>query len=264
VQVGHKQEVCGLRWAHDGSQLASGGNDNKLFIWCTPRTSRPLPPRPPSPPLASSRPPSRSPHGTSPLLRFSDHTAAVKALAWSPHQNGLLASGGGTADRCIRFWNTQTATALSALDTGSQAHTQPARLGGCTSRPHLGGCTSAAAPRRLHLSALRFSQVCNLCWSCTVNELVSSHGYSQNQIVVWRYSSMAKVATLSGHTMRAPLSAPARHTAQRGPALDARGLRAGVCSTSLSLPTGRQSSLAPAATRALLRVKASPLHGASA
>mmetsp|Transcript_21320 Transcript_21320/g.70456 ORF Transcript_21320/g.70456 Transcript_21320/m.70456 type:complete len:487 (+) Transcript_21320:68-1528(+) len=136
--VGHKQEVCGLRWAHDGSQLASGGNDNKLFIW--------------------------SPHGTSPLLRFSDHTAAVKALAWSPHQNGLLASGGGTADRCIRFWNTQTATALSALDTGSQ--------------------------------------VCNLCWSCTLNELVSSHGYSQNQIVVWRYSSMAKVATLSGHTMR--------------------------------------------------------------
>jgi len=152
--VGHKQEVCGLRWAHDGAQLASGGNDNKLFIW--------------------------SPHGTSPLLRFSDHTAAVKALAWSPHQNGLLASGGGTADRCIRFWNTQTATALSALDTGSQ--------------------------------------VCNLCWSCTVNELVSSHGYSQNQIVVWRYSSMAKAATLSGHTMRASLGArSARSSAKPGP-----------------------------------------------
>ena len=31
--VGHKQEVCGLKWSFDNSQLASGGNDNKLFIW---------------------------------------------------------------------------------------------------------------------------------------------------------------------------------------------------------------------------------------
>ena len=31
---------------------------------------------------------------------------------------------------------------------------------------------------------------------------MSTHGYSQNQIVVWRYSSMSKVATLTGHTLR--------------------------------------------------------------
>ena len=31
---GHRQEVCGLRWSpHDRMTLASGGNDNKLFIW---------------------------------------------------------------------------------------------------------------------------------------------------------------------------------------------------------------------------------------
>ena len=135
---GHKQEVCGLKWSADGQQLASGGNDNKLYIW--------------------------SAHSTAPLLRFSEHTAAVKAISWSPHQNGLLASGGGTADRCIRFWNTQTAAALNCVDTGSQ--------------------------------------VCNLCWSKNINELVSTHGYSQNQIVVWRYSSMSKIATLTGHTLR--------------------------------------------------------------
>ena len=30
----HRQEVCGMRWSlHDENQLASGGNDNKLFIW---------------------------------------------------------------------------------------------------------------------------------------------------------------------------------------------------------------------------------------
>lgn len=66
---GHSQEVCGLKWSFDETQLASGGNDNKLFIWS---------------------------HGsTLPLAKFSHHNAAVKAIAWSPHQKNLLASGGG-------------------------------------------------------------------------------------------------------------------------------------------------------------------------
>jgi len=99
-----------------------------------------------------------------PVHRFADHTAAVKAIAWSPHQHGLLASGGGTADRCIRFWNTLSGTNLSCVDTGSQ--------------------------------------VCNLAWSQNCNEIVSTHGYSLNQIVVWRYPSMSKVVTLTGHTYR--------------------------------------------------------------
>ena len=86
---GHKQEVCGLKWSFDGQQLASGGNDNKLFVW--------------------------SPHSQNPLLRFNEHTAAVKAISWSPHQNGLLASGGGTADR------------VSMSSRSSSAHVHHAR-----------------------------------------------------------------------------------------------------------------------------------------
>ena len=100
----------------------------------------------------------------SPIMKFNDHTAAVKAIAWSPHQHGLLASGGGTADRCIRFRNTLTGTPLNCIDTGSQ--------------------------------------VCNLMWSKNVNEIVSTHGYSLNQIIVWKYPSMTKVSTLTGHTYR--------------------------------------------------------------
>ena len=96
VLTAHKQEVCGLKWSPDFRQLASGGNDNKLFVWNTL--------------LASSEP----------VCTFSDHCAAVKAIAWSPHQSGLLASGGGTADRHIRFWNSFTGTALHRVDTGSQ------------------------------------------------------------------------------------------------------------------------------------------------
>ena len=47
-----------------------------------------------------------------------------QAIAWSPHHHGLLASGGGTADRCIRFWNTLTGQPMQSIDTGSQVHLQ--------------------------------------------------------------------------------------------------------------------------------------------
>lgn len=31
----HKQEVCGLKFNRLNSHLASGGNENKLYIWDT-------------------------------------------------------------------------------------------------------------------------------------------------------------------------------------------------------------------------------------
>ncbi|KAK4054192.1 substrate-specific activator of APC-dependent proteolysis [Microbotryomycetes sp. JL201] len=138
----HKQEICGLKWSESGDQLASGGNDNKLFVF----------------------------NGLSetPLHKFTDHTAAVKAIAWSPHQNGILASGGGTQDMKLRIWNTSTGTLLNEVDTGSQ--------------------------------------ICNLLWSKTSNELVSTHGFStgpaQNQVIIWKYPSLTQVAQLQGHTYR--------------------------------------------------------------
>jgi WD40 repeat protein len=46
------------------------------------------------------------------------------------------------------------------------------------------------------------SQVCNLMWSKKFNEIVSTHGYSLNQIIVWRYPTMQKLTTLTGHTLR--------------------------------------------------------------
>lgn len=81
----HAQEVCGLKWSPDGQYLASGGNDNMLQIWSS---------------IAGQR------HSQAqPIYSFNQHQAAVKALAWCPWQNNVLASGGGTADRTIRFWN---------------------------------------------------------------------------------------------------------------------------------------------------------------
>jgi WD40 repeat protein len=38
--------------------------------------------------------------------KLTEHTAAVKALAWSPHKNSLLATGGGSTDKTIKLWDT--------------------------------------------------------------------------------------------------------------------------------------------------------------
>lgn len=40
-----------------------------------------------------------------PLYIFRDHSAAIKALAWSPKENNILCSGGGTTDKSLKFWN---------------------------------------------------------------------------------------------------------------------------------------------------------------
>lgn len=137
----HTQEVCGLEWSPDGTTLASGGNDNMLCLWdaATSSTSRP---------------------------RFSltEHQAAVKALAWSPHERNLLATGGGTADRTIKFWNSQTGSLLNSIDTKSQ--------------------------------------VCALQWNPHEREILSSHGFARNQLCLWKYPTMAKIKDLDGHTSR--------------------------------------------------------------
>ncbi|KZC11004.1 PREDICTED: cell division cycle protein 20 homolog [Dufourea novaeangliae] len=140
----HAQEVCGLKWSPDGKYLASGGNDNMLLIW----------------PSIGGQNYSQ----TQPIYSLNQHQAAVKALAWCPWQNNILASGGGTADRTIRFWNCNTGACLNTVDTKSQ--------------------------------------VCSLLWSTTYKEIVSGHGYAQNQLTIWKYPGMTKVAELTGHTSR--------------------------------------------------------------
>jgi cell division cycle protein 20 (cofactor of APC complex) len=60
----------------------------------------------------------------SPRHLIRDHQAAVKALAWCPWQRNTLASGGGTADKTIRIWNTADGTNIKCTDTGSQVRLQ--------------------------------------------------------------------------------------------------------------------------------------------
>ncbi|KAJ2951190.1 hypothetical protein O0L34_g5582 [Tuta absoluta] len=140
----HSQEVCGLKWSPDGRYLASGGNDNLLNIW----------------PVAQGQ------HYSQPqyIYSFNQHLAAVKGLAWCPWSSGILASGGGTADRTIRIWNVNTGANLNTVDTKSQ--------------------------------------VCSILWSTHYKELISSHGYAQNQLIIWKYPLMSRVCELTGHMAR--------------------------------------------------------------
>lgn len=43
-----------------------------------------------------------------------------------------------------------------------------------------------------------YLQVCSLLWSKEYKELVSGHGYAQNQIVIWKYPMMQRVTELLG------------------------------------------------------------------
>jgi cell division cycle 20, cofactor of APC complex len=138
----HTQEVCGLKWNHNGTQLASGANDNTVCIWDSDSSQTQWKPK----------------------FQFTDHTAAVKALAWCPWQTNILATGGGTADRHLRFWNTTTGTCVNSVDTNSQ--------------------------------------VSSIVFSPHEKELVTGHGFSQNQLTVWKYPTLVRMAELKGHSSR--------------------------------------------------------------
>ena len=39
-------------------------------------------------------------------------------------------------------------------------------------------------------------------FSKSVNEIVSTHGFSLNHIAIWQYPELKKIATLNGHSSR--------------------------------------------------------------
>lgn len=84
------------------------------------------------------------------LGSLGEHEAAVKALAWCPKKRSVLVSGAGTADRKLRIFDTAKCEQLAKIDTGSQ--------------------------------------VCNLVFDRDGESLISTHGYSLNQMIVWSYS----------------------------------------------------------------------------
>jgi cell division cycle 20-like protein 1 (cofactor of APC complex) len=124
------------------------------------------------------------------MLRLSSHCAAVKALAWSPHQSGLLASGGGTADRTIRFWNVRRAVPLWTESPVRGFGSEPLPLS-----------TPPEIPEQLIIQAS--SQVCTLAWSpLRSDEVLSTHGFSEHNLALWSYPGGRAVGRFEGHSQR--------------------------------------------------------------
>ncbi|KAG1763104.1 WD40-repeat-containing domain protein [Suillus occidentalis] len=87
-----------------------------------------------------------------------NHTAAVKAIAWCPWQSSLLASGGGTNDATVHVWNSGTGARLHSLKTPSQ--------------------------------------VTSIIWSPHKKEILTTHGYPTNAIMVHAYPSLERIAEI--------------------------------------------------------------------
>jgi len=142
LKDGHVSEVCSVKWNDDGNTLATGGNDNVVCLW-------------------DAR---GGEYRDRPRLRLTQHQAAVKAMAWCPYQRSVLATGGGTNDRCIKIWNSETGHCTQSVDTGSQ--------------------------------------VCSLLFNPNDKEILSSHGFSNCELALWKFPNMAKIKDFNGHTNR--------------------------------------------------------------
>lgn len=110
----------------DETQLAIGCNDNMVSIWDLTDIEKPQ------------------------FKLFLPHSAAVKAVTFCPWAKSLLATGGGSRDRTIRFWHSSSGTLLSSLHT----------------------C----------------SQVTTLNWSNTSKQIVATFGFGENPSILTVYS----------------------------------------------------------------------------
>ncbi|OMJ16867.1 WD repeat-containing protein slp1 [Smittium culicis] len=129
----HTGDICGLKWRSDGALLASGGNDNLVNIWDI--------------------------RSSVPKFTKTNHTAAVKAIDWCPWQLNLLATGGGTTDKHIHFWNTTTTARVNSINTNNQ--------------------------------------VTSLNWSTNYREIMSTHGFPNNSISVYSYPALTPISTIT-------------------------------------------------------------------
>ncbi|CAA22488.1 meiotic fizzy-related APC coactivator Fzr3 [Schizosaccharomyces pombe] len=90
----HQEQVCGLEWNYDGTQFASGGNDNLVCIFDIDSLEN--------------------------KKFYWIHLAAVKALAFCPWQKSLLAVGTGSNDQQIYFYDTFRGHRIHSLFCGAQ------------------------------------------------------------------------------------------------------------------------------------------------
>ncbi|KAI1276472.1 WD40-repeat-containing domain protein [Xylaria sp. FL0933] len=156
----HSQQICGLAWSPTGNDFATGGNDNLCCLFQADKVLEPesegantsiadlaaaLASTSIAGPSKSASSSSSSPSsivkspctGEEPdyytvprnLVRYLPagsekhrwrHAAAVKAIAFCPWREGLVATGGGSNDKCIHFYHTTSGAALATISVAAQ------------------------------------------------------------------------------------------------------------------------------------------------
>ena len=91
-----QQQICGIDVDFKGKQLAIGANNNCGSIWDISDLLKPK------------------------KMFHLKHEAAVKAVAFCPWMPNLLATGGGSRDKHIRFWHSKSGTLISKFKTKGQ------------------------------------------------------------------------------------------------------------------------------------------------
>lgn len=136
----HLAEICGIEYKSDGQQFVTGGNDNLVCIWDARQANL----------------------NKQPLFTKRTHKAAVKSLLYCPFQNNVLATGGGSSDKTINFWNTSTGTRINSIETESQ------------------------------ISSLNWGYS-----SGTGVEVVATHGFPNNNISLFNYPTLQKTGEIT-------------------------------------------------------------------
>jgi|SRR6185312_3385409 len=100
------------------------------------------------------------------MCSFIKHSRAhiLQAVAWCPWHANILATGGGSHDRNIHFWNTTQVARIRSIDTGSQ--------------------------------------VTSIIWSREYKEVLSTHGFPDNHITIWSYPDLKKIVDIRAHETR--------------------------------------------------------------
>lgn len=92
------------------------------------------------------------------------HCSAVKGMDWCPWKSNLLCTGGGTNDKSIKLWDTS-----------------------------VGKCVKTTMVK---------SQVSFVKHLTRYKELVSAHGYEQNDLRLWKVAGMKLISSFGKHDSR--------------------------------------------------------------
>lgn len=172
----HTQQICGLSFNPDGSLLGTGGNDNLCCLFQTRSILDSVQEYNTTAEVSFTGPDGvrrvHSPAGGDSITvkeivagverhRWV-HGAAVKAIAFCPWRDGLVATSGGSNDKCIHFFHTSSGACLATISVSAQ--------------------------------------VTSLIWSTTRREIAATFGYAQPEhpyrIAVFSWPDCKQVAAI--------------------------------------------------------------------